>query len=58
MPKNPFQRPQHINHTQNVPRHGKPVQALPRKGQVKATFAPPAAPLPPLEQLLHSDKRS
>ncbi len=58
MPKNPFQRPQPINHTRNVPRHGKPVQALPKKGAAKATIATPAPALPPLEELLHSDKRS
>lgn len=56
MPKNAFQRPQPINHSHNVPRHGqapKPPQKLASK--VKAPVIP--APLPSLDTLLSNHKR-
>lgn len=56
MPKNAFQRPQPINHSHNVPRHGqapKPPQKLASK--VKAPVIP--APLPSLDTLLGNHKR-
>lgn len=56
MPKNPFQRPQPINHSHNVPRHGQ-QQQQPRKLQVKPRVSTEKSGLPPLEKLLGSEQR-
>lgn len=54
MPKNPFQRPQPINHSHKVPRHGlqkpQPPQRPPSKGP-----APAVPALPSLETLLKNE---
>jgi hypothetical protein len=56
MPKNPFQRPQPINHNHNVPRHGTQQQRPPVK--VGAKVAVPEKPgLPALEKLLGKDRQ-
>jgi len=55
MPKNQFQRPLPVRHTQNVPRHGKPVPP-PAKAAIKPA-RPPAANLPPLAALLETPGR-
>ena len=57
MPKNPFQRPQPINHANNVPRHGQqPPQPLKLQAKRKAQVKQPAG-LPSLEKLLHNEQR-
>lgn len=57
MPKNPFQRPQPINHSHNVPRHGQQQPQPPRRLSGKDVLKTPPSGLPPLEQLLDEDKR-
>ncbi|MDV3250124.1 hypothetical protein DevBK_02135 [Devosia sp. BK] len=54
MPKNQFQRPQPINHTRNVPRHGQ--QQPPQRPSSKTSMQTPPSGLPSLGQLLHTDK--
>ncbi|MBN9332279.1 hypothetical protein [Devosia sp.] len=56
MPKNPFQRPQPINHSHNVPRHGQ-QQHLPQKLQTKPKQQGAKSGLPPLEKLLSGDRQ-
>lgn len=51
MPKNQFQRPQPINHTNNVPRHGQ-HQPQPQKLQAKAKAQASKPGFPSLEKLL------
>jgi len=56
MPKNQFQRPQPINHSNNVPRHGlQPPQ--PQKLQAKPVLPANKTGLPSLEKLLNSEQR-
>jgi len=55
MPKNQFQRPLPVKHTQNVLRRGKPVPPPP-KAATKPSKAPAAA-LPPLAALLEAPGR-
>lgn len=55
MPKNQFQRPQPINHSNNVPRHGQ-QQPQPQKLQVKPKLPAKTSGLPPLEKLLGSER--
>jgi len=56
MPKNPFQRPQPINHKHNVPRHGL-QQPVPPLKAAKAKAQAPQPALPPLDKLLGSAQR-
>ena len=56
MPKNPFQRPQPINHSHNVPRHGQ-QQHLPQKLQTKPRQQSEKTGLPPLEKLLNGNQQ-
>lgn len=51
MPKNQFQRPTPINHSHQVPRHGKP-QPPQSRAAAKPLAKAPAASLPPLAALL------
>lgn len=55
MPKNQFQRPQPINPSHNVPRHGHQPPPPP-KLQVKSNVPAKEPGLPPLEKLLGSEK--
>jgi len=57
MPKNPFQRPQPINHTHNVPRHGT-QQARPPVKVTPKTAAAEKPSLPPLDKLLQGEQRN
>lgn len=57
MPKNPFQRPQPINHNHNVPRHGS-QQQQPPKLQPKPRIEAGKPVLPSLEKLLNSAERN
>ncbi|WP_156352222.1 hypothetical protein [Devosia sp. Leaf64] len=57
MPKNQFQRPQPINHTHNVPRHGQQQPRPPQRPSSKTSAQTPPTGLPSLGQLLHTDKR-
>lgn len=55
MPKNMFQRPQQVAHTNNVPRHGAPIPM--RKVEARRVVQPKAETtmsLPDLEALLKS----
>lgn len=56
MPKNPFQRPQPINPSRNVPRHGL-QQHQPPKLQPKSQIEVRKPTLPSLEKLLNGDER-
>ncbi|MHA6297369.1 hypothetical protein [Devosia sp. CAU 1758] len=51
MPKNQFQRPLPVNHTHQVPRHGKAPPPVVKPGG-KPPLKTPAATLPPLAALL------
>lgn len=51
MPKNPFQRPQPITPSHNVPRHGL-QQPQPQKLQAKSKVPAKKPGLPPLQKLL------
>lgn len=57
MPKNQFQRPLPVRHTQNVPRHGAPIPQ--RKPEVRRSqpIREPA-PLPALDDLLKRGPRT
>ncbi len=56
MPKNQFQRPLPVQHTSNVPRHGKQHLA-PAKPSAKPVLKAPVANLPPLAALLEAAPR-
>lgn len=56
MPKNQFQRPLPVQHTANVPRHGKAQPAFAKAG-TKPALKAPAANLPPLAALLETAPR-
>lgn len=56
MPKNQFQRPAPVQHTQNVPRHGKPLPP-PAKVAAKAPTRAVSAGLPPLSVQLETQDR-
>ncbi|MBJ3783368.1 hypothetical protein [Devosia sediminis] len=52
MPKNQFQRPAPVKHTNQVPRHGKPLPQRKVEARSKVATERDGAPLPSLHALL------